>query len=249
MLKLEHIQKSFGRQEVLKDVSLEVKTGEIVSILGPSGTGKTTLLRCINYLERADKGKIIIDDISTDCQHVSRKDILNICRNSGMVFQTYNLFKNKTVLENVMEGLRIVKKMPLKQAKALAYEQLERVGMKEFAEKYPSQISGGQQQRAAIARAIALSPSIILFDEPTSALDPELSKEVLNTIKKIAEDGITMIIVTHEINFALEISDRIVLMENGYIVEEGSPKKLLQKPEKERTKQFFAQQLPVDFQI
>ena len=249
MLTINHLHKSFGKKEILKDISLEVSDGEIVTIIGPSGTGKTTLLRCVNFLERAEQGKISIDDISVDAAHATKQEILQICRHSGMVFQTYNLFRNKTVLENVMEGLLVVKKLPRKEAREIARVELAKVGMTEFESQYPSQISGGQQQRVAIARAIAMGPSILLLDEPTSALDPELSKEVLNTIKKVAKEGITMLIVTHEIDFARELSNRIVFMENGVIVEQGSPKQIFTNPQQERTKQFIQRLYPVDYQI
>lgn len=249
MLKINHLHKSFGTKEILKDISLQVSNGEIVTIIGPSGTGKTTLLRCVNFLERAQKGTITIDDVSVDAAHASKQEILRICRHSGMVFQTYNLFRNKTVLENVMEGLLVVKKLPKQEALEIARAELAKVGMTEFENQYPSQISGGQQQRVAIARAIAMDPSILLLDEPTSALDPELSKEVLNTIKKVAKDGMTMLIVTHEIDFARELSNRIVFMEGGVIVEEGTPKEIFLTPKQERTKQFIQHLYPVDYQI
>ncbi len=249
MLKIEHLEKSFGNKKILDDISLQVSGGEIVTIIGPSGTGKTTLLRCVNFLERAERGRITIDDSSADCAHASRKDILKLCRHSGMVFQTYNLFRNKTVLENVMEGLRVVKKIPRSEALKIAREELQKVGMTEYEKQYPSQISGGQQQRVAIARALAMEPSILLLDEPTSALDPELSKEVLNTIRTVAKEGITMLIVTHEIDFAREISNRIVFMENGVIVEEGTPREIFISPKQERTKQFIQRLYPMDYQI
>lgn len=249
MLKINDLHKSFGTKEILKGVSLQVSDGEIVTIIGPSGTGKTTLLRCVNFLERAQKGAITIDDVSVDTAHASKKEILQICRRSGMVFQTYNLFRNKTVLENVMEGLLVVKKLPKKEALDIARTELAKVGMTEFESQYPSQISGGQQQRAAIARAIAMEPSILLLDEPTSALDPELSAEVLNTIKKVAKEGMTMLIVTHEIEFARELSNRIVFMDGGVIVEEGTPREIFLSPKQERTKQFIQRLYPVDYQI
>lgn len=250
MLNIEHLQKSFGDKQILNDISLTVGNGEIVTIIGPSGTGKTTLLRCVNFLERAEKGTITIDDVSVNCRHAFGRHIFRLVRKSGMVFQTYNLFRNKTVLENVLEGLRIVKKLPKSQAMDIAKAQLERVGMTEWENSYPSQISGGQQQRAAIARALAMEPSILLLDEPTSALDPELSKEVLNTIRKVAADGgISMLIVTHEIAFASEISNRIVFMEKGNIVEQGPPKDIFYNPKEERTKQFIRRLYPIDYQI
>ena len=250
MLNIEHLQKSFGDKQILKDISLSVENGEIVTIIGPSGTGKTTLLRCVNFLEHAEKGTITIDDVSVNCKHTFGHHVMDLVRKSGMVFQTYNLFRNKTVLENVLEGLRVVKKIPKNKALEIARTQLERVGMMEWENQYPNQISGGQQQRVAIARALAMEPSILLLDEPTSALDPELSKEVLNTIRKVAEDGkVSMLIVTHEIEFAREISHRIVFMENGNIVEQGTPKEIFSNPKEERTKQFIRRLYPIDYQI
>ena len=250
MLNIEHLQKSFGDKQILKDISLSVENGEIVTIIGPSGTGKTTLLRCVNFLEHAEKGTITIDDVSVNCKHTFGHHVMDLVRKSGMVFQTYNLFRNKTVLENVLEGLRVVKKIPKNKALEIARTQLERVGMTEWENQYPNQISGGQQQRVAIARALAMEPSILLLDEPTSALDPELSKEVLNTIRKVAEDGkVSMLIVTHEIEFAREISHRIVFMENGNIVEQGTPKEIFSNPKEERTKQFIRRLYPIDYQI
>ena len=250
MLNIEHLQKSFEDKQILKDISLSVENGEIVTIIGPSGTGKTTLLRCVNFLEHAEKGTITIDDVSVNCKHAFGHHVMDLVRKSGMVFQTYNLFRNKTVLENVLEGLRVVKKIPKNKALEIARTQLERVGMTEWENQYPNQISGGQQQRVAIARALAMEPSILLLDEPTSALDPELSKEVLNTIRKVAEDGkVSMLIVTHEIEFAREISHRIVFMENGNIVEQGTPKEIFSNPKEERTKQFIRRLYPIEYQI
>ena len=208
------------------------------------------MLRCVNFLEHAEKGMITIDDVSVNCKHAFGHHVMDLVRKSGMVFQTYNLFRNKTVLENVLEGLRVVKKIPKNKALEIARTQLERVGMTEWENQYPNQISGGQQQRVAIARALAMEPSILLLDEPTSALDPELSKEVLNTIRKVAEDGkVSMLIVTHEIEFAREISHRIVFMENGNIVEQGTPKEIFSNPKEERTKQFIRRLYPIDYQI
>lgn len=247
MLVIEHLHKSFGDKKILNDISLKVDDGEIVTIIGPSGTGKTTLLRSINFLERAEAGNITIDDVKVDSAKATRRDILKICRRSGMVFQTYNLFRNKTVLENVMEGLIVVRKMPKKEAANIARAQLEKVGMLDWENSYPSQISGGQQQRTAIARALAMKPSIILFDEPTSALDPEMSSEVLSAIKKISKSGITMLVVTHEIDFARDLSDRIIFMEDGVIVEEGPPKEIFGSPKQERTRQFIRKICPAEY--
>ena len=249
MLKLENIEKSFDKKEILKGISLEVKDGEIAALIGPSGTGKTTLLRCINFLARADSGKITIDDITVDAKTARKKEILEICRHSGMVFQSYNLFRNKTVLENVTEGLIVVKKISKKEAEKIAKKELDKVGMLEHIDKYPGQISGGQQQRVSIARAMAMKPSILLMDEPTSALDPELSKEVLVTIKKVADQGVPVLIVTHEIDFAREVSHKVIFMENGVVVEEGTPREIFVEPKQERTKQFIARILPADYQI
>jgi len=249
MLNIEHLSKSFGDKKILDDVSLKVETGQIVSIIGPSGTGKTTLLRCTNYLEKPDSGVITIDDYSVDASKHSSKDIHELCLRSGMVFQSYNLFNNKTVLENVIEAQVVVKKKSRKEAKEIALEELNKVGMTEWKDSYPSQISGGQQQRVAIARAIAMNPSILLLDEPTSALDPELTKEVLNTIRTIAKEGMTMLIVTHEIDFARELCDRIVFMDGGHIIEQGTPKDIFNNPKEARTIEFVKSLYPADYQI
>ena len=249
MLKIEHLHKSFGTKKILNDINLTVNTGEIVSIIGPSGTGKTTLLRCVNFLEKADSGTITIDDTKVQVTAATRRDIRALCLKSDMVFQSYNLFKNKTALENVMEGLTIVKKIPKNQAREIARAQLEKVGMLEWENSYPSQLSGGQQQRTAIARAVAMEPSILLLDEPTSALDPELTNEILNTIRKIAKDGITMLIVTHEIDFARELCDKIIFMDGDSIVEEGTPNEIFTNPKEERTKNFIEFLYPPNYQI
>lgn len=252
MLKIENLNKSFGtvkKVQVLNNINLTVNTGEIVSIIGPSGTGKTTLLRCINFLETPDSGRITIDDVSVDASHASRKDIRALCLKSDMVFQSYNLFRNKTVLENVMEGLIVVKKYPKDKARDIARVQLEKVGMIAWENSYPSQISGGQQQRTAIARAVAMEPSILLLDEPTSALDPELTGEILNTIRMVAKEGITMLIVTHEIDFARELCDKIVFMDNSVVVEEGTPEDIFIHPREKRTREFIEVLYPQNYQI
>ncbi|SFJ77050.1 amino acid ABC transporter ATP-binding protein [Thermoflavimicrobium dichotomicum] len=244
MIRLKNIKKSFGKQMVLKGIDLTVEKGEVVVILGPSGSGKTTLLRCINFLERADSGAITIGDLSVDCHRATKKEILALRRKTAMVFQHYNLFKHKTVLENVMEGLVVVQKWPVERAKERSLQILEKVGLSQQIDMYPSQLSGGQQQRVGIARALALNPEVILFDEPTSALDPELVGEVLSVIQKIAREGITMIVVTHEMGFARDISDHVVFMDNGVVVEEGKPNEIFHAPKEERTKQFLKRITP-----
>lgn len=239
MIELKNIQKSFKKNSVLKGIDLQVNKGDVLVIVGPSGSGKTTLIRCINYLERPDEGTVSVDGCSVEGKHASKKDILNLRRKTAMVFQQYNLFKNKTVLENVMEGLIVAKKMKSSDARTISIDLLQKVGLAEKINDYPTQLSGGQQQRVGIARALALNPSVILFDEPTSALDPEMVGEVLSIIKKIAGDGITMVIVTHEIDFAREVANRVVFMADGVIVEQGSPEEVLIHPSHERTKQFL----------
>ncbi|MBA2938651.1 amino acid ABC transporter ATP-binding protein [Paenibacillus sp. CGMCC 1.16610] len=244
MIHLSNITKSFGRNQVLKGINLTVNKGEVVAILGPSGSGKTTLLRCLNYLEKPNDGAIMIDNFSVDCKKATKKDIHQLRLKTAMVFQQYNLFRHKTALENVMEGLLIVKKVPKEEARRISVELLQRVGLGEKLDAYPSQLSGGQQQRVGIARALALNPEVILFDEPTSALDPELVGEVLAVIRKIAKEGITMIIVTHEMTFAQDVASHVVFMDEGAIVEEGKPNELFNRPKEERTKQFLSRIRP-----
>ncbi|CAM4409745.1 L-cystine transport system ATP-binding protein [Paenibacillus endophyticus] len=244
MIQLTQIKKSFGRNEVLKGIDLTVKKGEVVAILGPSGSGKTTLLRCLNYLEKPNDGQITIDDFTVNCKRPDKKDIHTLRQKSAMVFQQYNLFKHKTAVENVMEGLVIVKKLPKDEARKKSAELLEKVGLGNKLDAYPSELSGGQQQRVGIARALALNPEVILFDEPTSALDPELVGEVLSVIRKIAKEGITMIIVTHEMGFAQDVANHVVFMDGGVIVEEGKPNEIFNYPKEERTKQFLKRITP-----
>ena len=239
MLKLTNVHKSFGKVEVLKGISLNVEKGCVTAIIGPSGAGKTTLLRCMNFLERADSGEMDFDDEHLDLKKVPKKTVLALRRKSAFVFQNYNLFSNKTALENVMEGLVIARKIPKAQAKDIAMKALEKVGLKDRADFYPASLSGGQQQRVGIARAIAVNPEVILFDEPTSALDPELTGEVLSVIRKLADEGTTMVIVTHEMAFAREIADHVVFMEGGFIVEEGTSNQIFTSPKEERTKKFL----------
>ncbi|RTE10239.1 amino acid ABC transporter ATP-binding protein [Paenibacillus whitsoniae] len=244
MIQIANLTKSFGRNQVLKGIDLTVNKGEVVAILGPSGSGKTTLLRCVNYLEKPSDGAITIDNFRVDCKKVSKKEIHLLRQRTAMVFQQYNLFRHKTALENVMEGLLIVKKLSKQEARKISVELLERVGLGGKLDAYPSQLSGGQQQRVGIARALALNPDVILFDEPTSALDPELVGEVLAVIRKIAREGITMIIVTHEMTFAQEVASHVVFMDEGVIVEEGKPNELFNRPKEERTKQFLSRIRP-----
>ncbi|WIM38118.1 amino acid ABC transporter ATP-binding protein [Paenibacillus sp. PK4536] len=244
MIQLEQISKSFGKQEVLQSIDLQVKKGEVVVILGPSGSGKTTLLRCINYLEKPDAGQITIGDLKVDTKHPTKKEIHALRQQTAMVFQQYNLFKHKTALENVMEGLTIVRKMPKDKARAISVQVLEKVGLGNKLDHYPVQLSGGQQQRVGIARALALNPEVILFDEPTSALDPELVGEVLSVIRKIAKEGITMIVVTHEMDFARDVANHVVFMDGGLVVEEGTPEEIFQRPKEERTRQFLSRITP-----
>ena len=239
VLEITGIHKAFGNLEVLKGVDLKVEKGDVVAILGPSGSGKTTLLRCINFLEKADEGSITFDGKTHNFKTISKKEIAEIRLHTGFVFQNYNLFANKTALQNVTQGLITVRKMPKEEANKIGMEMLEKVGMADRADYYPSQLSGGQQQRVAIARALAPDPEIIYFDEPTSALDPELIGEVLNVMKDLAKEGRTMIAVTHEMSFARDVSNHTIFMENGVICEEGESKEFFRNPKKERTREFL----------
>lgn len=240
MVKLENIHKSFGENHILKGVDLNIKKGEVIVILGPSGSGKTTLLRTINFLDPADEGSITVNDFRVDAKKHNKAEVIELRRKTAMVFQNYNLFANKTILENVMEGLVTVKKFKKSDAEEMSKNILNKVGLSERYDFYPSQLSGGQQQRAGIARALILDPDVILFDEPTSALDPELVGEVLNTIKNVAQTGITMIVVTHEIAFAKEVATRVIFMEGGKVVEQGPPEEILVNPKEPRTQQFLS---------
>ena len=239
MIKINNLQKSFGDTKVLKGIDLEVENGEVVAIIGPSGTGKSTLLRCMNFLEMPDKGIITIGDTSVDASNCTKKEIYNFRKKSAMVFQSINLLKNKTAIQNVMEPMVVVQKMPKKEAKDIALGLLEKVGVLEKKDSYPRNMSGGQQQRVGIARALASSAEVILFDEPTSSLDPELVGEVLNIIKKVAEESkVTMIIVTHEMKFAREVADTIIFLENGVIAEKGDPSEIFESCKNERVNKF-----------
>ena len=239
MLSIEHIRKSFGGAEVLRDVSLSVNKGDVVAILGPSGSGKTTLLRCLNFLETADGGAMTFDGETFDLARMPKRDIARIRRKTAFVFQNYNLFANKTALQNVTEGLIIARRMEKAKAKRIGMSMLDKVGLADRADAYPAELSGGQQQRVAIARALATEPEIIYFDEPTSALDPELTGEVLAVMRNLADEGMTILVVTHEMGFAKNVSSRAVLMEGGVIVEENAPKAFFENPKEERTKAFL----------
>ena len=235
-IKVDKLRKCFGDLEVLKDISTEITEGEVVVILGPSGSGKSTFLRCLNRLEDATAGTIVVDDIDITPKKVNMNKVRE---NIGMVFQHFNLFNNMNVLDNLMLAPLELKKADKKEARARAEEMLKRVDLLEKADSYPSQLSGGQKQRVAIARALCMKPDIMLFDEPTSALDPEMVGEVLAVMKQLAADGMTMVIVTHEIGFAREVADRVIFMDGGYIVEEGTPQEVILNPKEPRTISFL----------
>lgn len=239
MISVSNLRKSFKDNVVLKDISFEVNEGEVVAIIGPSGSGKSTLLRCLNFLEKPDSGQIEIGDIAVDVSTAKRAAISRLRMQTSMVFQHYNLFKNKTALENVTHALVVAKKMKKAEAEKVGRDLLNQVGILEKADSYPISLSGGQQQRVGIARALAVNPYAILFDEPTSSLDPEWVGEVLRVISKIANHEKTMIIVTHEMNFAREIADKVIFMADGVIVEQGTPKEVFDNPRQERTKKFL----------
>ncbi len=239
MIKISNLHKSFNGVEVLKGINLDIKKGEVVAVIGPSGTGKSTLLRCMNFLEKPEKGIIEIEDLKVDVEKATKQQIHELRPNSSIVFQSYNLFQNKTALENIMEPLIIVKKMDKDKAKERALSILKQVGLEDKKDYYPSKLSGGQQQRVGIGRAMAVDPKIMLFDEPTSALDPELVGEVLEVIKKLAEQDTTMIIVTHEMRFAESAADKVIFMDGGNIVEQGTPEEVFNNPKNERTIKFL----------
>ena len=240
MLEVKNIHKSFEGVHILKGIDLKVEKGDVIAIIGPSGSGKTTLLRCMNFLEKADEGTLDFDGKNIDfSKKISKNEIAEIRKKTAFVFQSYNLFFNKTALENITEGLIVARKMKKEDANRKAIALLEKVGLSDRKDYYPSQLSGGQQQRVAIARALATDPEIIYFDEPTSALDPELISEVLNVMKQLANEGMTMIVVTHEMNFAKEVSKRTIFMDDGIIVEEGESKSFFKSPKQERTRAFL----------
>lgn len=236
MIKINNIKKKYGKNEVLKSIDLNIKKGEIVAILGPSGSGKSTLLRCINLLEEPNDGEIIFNN-----QNILDKkcDINQVRQNIGMVFQNFNLFPNMTILENIILAPIKVKNIDREKAIDEALILLDRVGLLEKQNSYPAQLSGGQKQRIAIARALAMKPDVMLFDEPTSALDPEMVKEVLDVMKELANEGMTMAVVTHEIGFAKEVANKVIFMDEGYVLEEGSPQIIFNNPKNVRTKQFL----------
>ena len=257
MLEIRNVQKTFrtyakpglfhrpGARKVISDlpvlrgVDLTVEKGDVVAILGPSGSGKTTLLRCLNFLETADAGQLVFDGESFDLAHASRADIARLRKKTAFVFQNYNLFRNKTALQNVTEGLIVARKLPKEQAEEIGMKMLAKVGLADRADYYPRQLSGGQQQRVAIARALAADPEIIYFDEPTSALDPELTGEVLSVMRQLAEEGMTMLVVTHEMGFARNVSSKTVFMENGVVVEQAPSQQFFASPKEERTRAFL----------
>ena len=239
ILSIQNVHKSFGKTEVLKGVDFQVEQGQVIAIIGPSGSGKTTLLRCISFLERVNRGTMLFDGVEYNMHTVHGKQVRSIRQKMGFVFQGFHLFRNKNVLENVTEGLIVVRKMNREEANRIALEVLEKVGMADKVDAYPHELSGGQQQRVAIARAIALSPEVILFDEPTSALDPELTGEVLSVMKTLAEEGMTMIVVTHEMGFARRVANRVVFMEEGRVLEEGESETIFTSPKEKRTREFI----------
>ena len=241
MIKVEHLKKSFGKKEVLKDISANVEKGKVISIIGPSGSGKSTFLRCLNVLETPTSGKIIFD--GQDLTHISEKELDILREKMGMVFQSFNLFPNMNVIENVKLAPMKVKGVSEEEAEKRALELLDKVGLKDRAKQYPSSLSGGQQQRVAIARTLAMDPEVMLFDEPTSALDPEMVGEVLKTMQDLADSGMTMVIVTHEMGFAREVSDEVWFMADGCLQEQGSPEQIFENPQSPRAKDFLSKVL------
>ena len=239
MIKIDQLSKKYNDNVVLDNISLEIKQGDVVGIIGPSGTGKSTLLRCVNRLETPEHGTVTIGDKKIDLSEKKPKELLYLRQNTGMVFQRFNLFEKKTALENVMEGLLVVKKIKKEEAKEIALQELRLVGMEKWANHYPKHMSGGQQQRVALARALAMKPQILLLDEPTSALDPELVGEVLDVIKKVAAQGYTMLLVSHEMNFIRHVSNRVIFLDKGHVVEDGTPKEVFEHPKNQRTREFL----------
>ncbi|MDD6350491.1 MAG: amino acid ABC transporter ATP-binding protein [Intestinibaculum porci] len=240
IISVKNLKKNYGKNEVLKDINVDIHEGEVVCVIGPSGSGKSTFLRCLNKLEESTSGDIVVDGVNINDP---KTNIDRFRENIGMVFQHFNLFPHKTVEENIMLAPVTLKKMSKEEAKTKAHELLKRVGLEDKATQYPNQLSGGQKQRVAIARALAMNPNIMLFDEPTSALDPEMVGEVLKVMKELANEGMTMVVVTHEMGFAREVSDRVIFMDGGYIVEEGTPDEVINHPKQPRTINFLNQVL------
>jgi ABC-type polar amino acid transport system ATPase subunit len=240
LMEVRGLAKSFGSSEILKGIDLTIEKGDVVAVLGPSGSGKTTLLRCLNFLEKAERGRMYFAGQEYDLSKIHSRQIAEIRRHTGFVFQNYNLFANKTALDNVTLGLCVAGKIPKKEAERIGLEMLEKVGMAEYRDYYPIKLSGGQQQRVAIARALAAQPSIIFFDEPTSALDPELIGEVLRVMKRLAQEGMTMLVVTHEMNFARNVSNKVIFMEDGNVIESGESAEFFAHPKQERTREFLS---------
>lgn len=239
MIEIEGLSKQFKNNVVLKDINLSIEKGDVIALIGPSGTGKSTLLRSLNLLERPEKGTLKMPDLTVDLAKTEKAELVELRKRTAMVFQQFNLFYKKTALQNVMEGLIVVKKINKKEAERIAYEQLKKVGLGDKVYHYPKHLSGGQQQRVAIARALAMEPELLLLDEPTSALDPELVGEVLETIKKIAGEGHTMLLASHEMSFVKNVATKVVFLEGGGIVEQGAPNEVFEKPKKERTREFL----------
>ena len=240
LLHLQDLQKSFGQQLVLNHVGFELQSGEIIGLIGPSGAGKSTFLRSLNYLEQPDSGRIEIDNFKVDFSTISPDEILTLRRKLAMVFQQFNLFSRRTALENVKEGLQVVKNLSDQEATKIAKEELAKVGLSDRENHYPKHLSGGQKQRVALARALAMKPDVLLLDEPTSALDPELVGEVEKSIADAAKAGQTMILVSHDISFVSQVADRVLFLDKGHIIESGSPEEIINHPKEARTKEFFA---------
>ena len=240
MMRISNLSKSFSGQLVLNNLSLEIQKGEVVALIGSSGAGKSTFLRSLNYLEQPDSGMIAIDDFTVDFSKISKEEILTLRRKLAMVFQQFNLFERRTALDNVKEGLLVVKKLSDREATTLAKEELAKVGLSDRENHYPRHLSGGQKQRVALARALAMKPDVLLLDEPTSALDPELVGEVEKSIADAAQAGQTMILVSHDISFVSQVADKVLFLDKGHIIEMGTPEEIMSHPKEERTKEFFA---------
>lgn len=240
MIYISELSKTFSGQKVLNDLSLEIQKGEVVALIGSSGAGKSTFLRSLNYLEAPDSGRIKIDDFEVDFEHITQDQILTLRRKLAMVFQQFNLFGRKTALENVKEGLIVVKGLSDQEATKIAREELAKVGLSDRENHYPRHLSGGQKQRVALARALAMKPEVLLLDEPTSALDPELVGEVEKSIAKAAKSGQTMVLVSHDMSFVAQVADKVLFLDKGRIIESGTPEEIMQHPKEERTKEFFA---------